>query len=98
VTVNAVAGDRVPHFCKDPALFNFVAAQAALRKGRQIALGFVNVMASGAGHIRRRLKATAFLQQNDLLAVNVNVGVRVNRTQINVFLQRLSGNKRERRS
>jgi hypothetical protein len=39
----------------------------------------MDVMTGCPGHVRRGLKTMALLQENYLLAVNVNVGARVNR-------------------
>jgi len=90
VAVDAGGDDFFVKLWERAALLRLVTFHTIGGKRGGVVLELVHVVASGAGHLRRRLIAAAHLQQADLVAVNVGGRGCVTRKRSGVFVERLA--------
>jgi hypothetical protein len=88
MAIDAVMGDLLSQLLILATLLGLMAGQAVGRKCGRVALRLMNIVAGRAGH-GARLETSAFLEQLDLIAMNVNgsvrAGIRNVEIPVNVF-------------
>ena len=95
MAVDAVFRNLLAHCLVHPASRYLVTLQAAAGIGGRIVFRSMDFVAGTAGHVCRREKAAASLEQPDLVAVNVGPGGVIHRVRLQVAAQQLPGQVRE---